>query len=101
MLRRIARRVQVTSWSAINEYVDFLRSHPEEVEALLADLLITVTDFFRDKEVFEALQQNVVPKLFKGKTSADQVRVWWSSAPPARRLYLMRDAAARACGPIG
>ena len=76
VLRRIARRVQVHELEAIDEYLDFLRGHPEEVEALLADLLITVTDFFRDKEVFEALQQNVVPKLFDGKTSADQVRVW-------------------------
>ncbi len=89
VLRRIARRVQVHELEAINEYVDFLRSHPEEVEALLADLLITVTDFFRDKEVFEALQQNVVPKLFKGKTSADQVRVWVVGCATGEEAYSM------------
>jgi two-component system, chemotaxis family, CheB/CheR fusion protein len=89
VLRRIARRVQVHELEAINEYVDFLRGHPEEVEALLADLLITVTDFFRDKEVFEALQQNVVPKLFKGKTSADQVRVWVVGCATGEEAYSM------------
>ena len=89
VLRRIARRVQVHELEAIDEYVEFLRGHPEEVEALLADLLITVTDFFRDKEVFEALQQNVVPKLFDGKTSADQVRVWVVGCATGEEAYSM------------
>src|SRR6185436_917320 len=47
VLRRIARRLQVNSIESIPRYLDFLRSHPAEARALLQDLLIGVTHFFR------------------------------------------------------
>ena len=67
LLRRIARRLQVHGLPDINAYLNFLRDHPEEVPALLRDLLITVTNFFRDRDAFESLYREVVPKLFAGK----------------------------------
>jgi len=76
LLRRIGRRLQVNELTHTSAYLKLLKEKPEEVQRLLRDLLITVTNFFRDKESFQYLEQEVIPKLFEGKTSADMVRVW-------------------------
>src|SRR5205814_1702891 len=55
ILRRIARRMQVNGVNELAAYHGFLRTHPGETGALLQDLLISVTNFFRDREAFEAL----------------------------------------------
>lgn len=74
ILRRIARRMQVNSVDDLPAYLGFLRTHPGEAGALLQDLLISVTNFFRDRAAFEALESHI-PELFKGKTQNDSVRV--------------------------
>ncbi len=76
VLRRIARRLQVHGLADLPEYLVFLRQNPDEAGELQQDLLITVTNFFRDGEAFEALEKEVIPQLFAGKTHADTVRVW-------------------------
>ena len=52
-----------------------LRTHPGETGALLQDLLISVTNFFRDRDAFDAIAQHI-PELFEHKTQNDSVRVW-------------------------
>jgi two-component system CheB/CheR fusion protein len=66
ILRRIARRMQVTRSDSPNAYYDVLRDNPDEAQALLGDLLISVTSFFRDKEAFQTLELQVIPQLFHG-----------------------------------
>jgi two-component system CheB/CheR fusion protein len=99
LLRRIARRMQVHEMHDLNAYVQFLREHPEEVSALLRDLLITVTNFFRDKETFEFLETEIVPKLFAGKGPNDQIRVWSAGCATGEEAYsiaiLLAEYAAR------
>ncbi len=97
--RRIARRVQVHGLPDVNSYLNFLHEHPEEVPALLRDLLITVTNFFRDRDAFESLYREVVPKLFAAKGANDQVRVWVAGCATGEEAYsismLLREYAAR------
>ena len=69
ILRRISRRMQVNGVDHLPEYLEFLRTHPGETGALLQDLLITVTNFFRDRETFAALEERI-PELFAGKGRA-------------------------------
>ncbi|HEX9737366.1 MAG TPA: chemotaxis protein CheB, partial [Thermoanaerobaculia bacterium] len=76
VLRRVARRMQLRQVEELDAYLELLGTDPGEVEALADDLLITVTSFFRDPEVFEALAEQVVPRLFKGKGPQDSIRVW-------------------------
>ena len=76
VLRRIARRLQVHNLLDIYSYIKVLQEDPHEINSLLRDLLITVTYFFRDKEAFDALETEVIPKLFKDKTQLDTIRVW-------------------------
>src|SRR5215469_3712379 len=87
LLRRIARRMQVRELHELNSYLTFLRDHQEEVSALLRDLLITVTNFFRDSEAFARLQKEVVPQMFAGKTGEDQVRVWSAGCATGEEAY--------------
>ena len=65
--RRVQRRMQVVQTTKLEDYVDRLQQVPDEVRALFRDLLIGVTDFFRDAEAFRALETQIVPKLFEGK----------------------------------
>src|SRR5262249_3749576 len=67
VLRRIARRMQLNYLEDLPTYIERLRERPDEVRALADDLLITVTDFFRDPEVFERLQKVEVPRIFANK----------------------------------
>ncbi len=86
VLRRIARRLQVNSLETIPEYVEFIRTHAAEARALLQDLLIGVTHFFRDHEAFAALDANV-PQLFAGKKSDDQIRAWVVGCATGEEAY--------------
>jgi two-component system, chemotaxis family, CheB/CheR fusion protein len=74
--RRVQRRMQVQQLGTVEAYVARLRQEPEEVTALFRDLLINVTNFFRDTDAFAALASSVIPALFAGRGAADTVRVW-------------------------
>ncbi|WP_412060706.1 CheR family methyltransferase [Rubrivirga sp. IMCC45206] len=87
ILRRLARRLQMTGQPGLPSYAAYLRSDPGEVQALLRDFLISVTQFFRDSEAFEALQAEVVPALFEGKGRHDQVRVWVAGCATGEEAY--------------
>jgi two-component system CheB/CheR fusion protein len=75
-LRRVQRRMQVLHLNTIDGYVECLRQQPKEVQALFRDLLINVTNFFRDADAFETLASTVIPKLFEGRGADDTVRIW-------------------------
>ncbi|MET4022691.1 CheR family methyltransferase [Bradyrhizobium sp. S3.2.12] len=75
-VRRIQRRMQVTQLATIEAYVERLRQEPAEVSSLFRDLLINVTNFFRDEAAFEALATSVIPKIFEGLGADDTVRIW-------------------------
>lgn len=86
--RRIERRMQVNDLHKLTDYLAFLGSHQAEVQALLRDLLISVTNFFRDREVWENLETNVIPVLFQGKDSVDSVvRVWVAGCATGEEAY--------------
>jgi two-component system CheB/CheR fusion protein len=72
--RRLERRMKALQVDTVEQYVQMLESQPEEADRLFKDLLIGVTQFFRDSEAFQALEREVVPKLFEGKDSGAEVR---------------------------
>jgi len=89
VLRRIARRMQVTRTEGLEDYYDFLRDNGHEAQALLSDLLISVTTFFRDRDAFEALAKHVVPHLFDGKEASDTIRVWVPGCATGEEAYTL------------
>src|SRR3954469_11074659 len=86
-LRRVQRRMQVVQIADISAYVDFLRNDQDEVQHLFNDLLIGVTEFFRDKREFEVLETQIVPKIFEGKGASQQVRVWVLGCATGEEAY--------------
>jgi two-component system, chemotaxis family, CheB/CheR fusion protein len=87
VLRRIERRLQVNGLTDLPAYRDFLQENPAEATGLLKDMLIGVTHFFRDREVFEAVERDVIPPLFKGKSARDPVRVWSAACASGEEAY--------------
>ncbi|MFZ3309167.1 MAG: chemotaxis protein CheB [Xanthobacteraceae bacterium] len=99
VLRRIARRMQVTRTVDLKEYYQALRDKSEETQALLSDLLISVTTFFRDGEAFEALATQALPELFKNKEADQTIRIWVAGCATGEEAYsfaiLLLEEAAR------
>ncbi|TPK76105.1 CheR family methyltransferase [Mesorhizobium sp. B2-4-17] len=86
-IRRVKRRMQINQMKSMNGYIDLLRKDPREVTSLFRDLLINVTNFFRDAEAFDSLEQKVIPTLFEGKTASDTVRVWVPGCATGEEVY--------------
>jgi two-component system CheB/CheR fusion protein len=86
-LRRVQRRMQVVQVEDIADYVELLRTNKEEPRALFNDLLIGVTQFFRDTREFEALEARVVPNIFANKGAGQQVRLWVLGCATGEEAY--------------
>lgn len=87
VMRRIERRLQVNGITDLQAYRDFLHLHPEETQALLQDMLISVTNFFRDKEAFDVLERDVLPPLFEGRNEQERFRVWSVGCATGEEAY--------------
>ncbi|HYJ47790.1 MAG TPA: CheR family methyltransferase, partial [Pyrinomonadaceae bacterium] len=87
VLRRIARRITVNELPDLIAYSQFMQENPGEATALLKDLLISVTNFFRDPNAFKALEREIIPKLFENKGADDQVRVWVAGCATGEEAY--------------
>ncbi len=90
--RRIARRMALHQHESMPSYVRFLAANPAEVEALYRDMLINVTSFFRDPQVFEALRTTVFPQLIKGKSAQNSIRIWVPGCSSGQEAYSLAMA---------
>lgn len=99
LLRRIQRRMQIRHVEKLNAYLDLMRGDAAEVRSLADDLLITVTNFFRDANVFEQLENDVVPQVFADRAPGESVRVWSVGCATGEEAYsiamLLLEEAAR------
>ena len=87
LVRRIERRMAMNQIAGAHQYVDYARDHPEEIEALFRDLLIGVTDFFRDPDAFNVLDTRVLPRIIANKSQYDSVRVWVCGCATGEEAY--------------
>lgn len=90
VLRRIERRMQVTTQTDLPAYYRYICEHADETKSLLDDMLIGVTNFFRDRESFESLEREVIPQLFARQNdidSAHEIRVWSAGASTGEEAY--------------
>ncbi|WP_197454706.1 PAS domain S-box protein [Stieleria varia] len=87
LARRIRRRMHVLKLSQVDAYVKFLVQDEDEPQALFRELLISVTEFFRDPDAFELLSQSVIPKLFANRVSSDTVRIWVPGCATGEEAY--------------
>ncbi len=85
--RRITRRMLLKKMPGVEEYARILREDPEEVGALYRDILINVTSFFRDSEVFDVLRDKVIPALIEDRRRHDPLRVWVLGCSTGEEAY--------------
>ncbi len=85
--RRIQRRMDFHRMQAINEYIGLLANDVNELNALYHDLLIGVTEFFRDQRTFEYLENNVIPEIFEAHAPDDEIRVWCAGCATGEEAY--------------
>lgn len=86
ILRRITRRLLVSKQESLEDYANFLRGNANELDALYSDVLISVTSFFRNPEMFEALQRDVFPTLLQQR-SDEPVRCWVLGCSTGQEAY--------------
>jgi two-component system CheB/CheR fusion protein len=99
VLRRIERRMQVNGVATLGAYRDYLRENAHERPALLKDMLISVTNFFRDREAFESLERSVIPELFASLGETDRVRAWSAGCATGEEAYSIAMLLAEAAAP--
>ena len=87
LVRRIQRRMQVLQIETVPAYVQHLREEKEENNILFRELLISVTNFFRDEDAFEALRKMVLPSLLASKAPLQPIRVWVAGCATGEEVY--------------
>ena len=87
IIRRLERRIALKNFNSIEEYLTLLNSDIYELDALYHDLLIEVTEFFRDIEAFKAIEEEVIPKLFNNPKCNGEIRVWVSACATGEEAY--------------
>ncbi|HXI27421.1 MAG TPA: CheR family methyltransferase [Vicinamibacterales bacterium] len=85
--RRIERRMTLRSVATLPQYARLMRQSPDEAVLLMKELLISVTNFFRDPSAWAAIEQRIVPRLFTNKAATDQVRVWVPGCATGEEAY--------------
>ena len=89
MFRRIERRMNVHQIDKIQNYVRFLQENPKETEILFKELLIGVTNFFRDADVWEKLKNIIFPQMFAEFPSGYAFRAWVTGCSTGEEAYTL------------
>ncbi len=87
IIRRIDRRMSVHQITDLSHYVIYLQNNPREIELLFKEMLIGVTNFFRDPESFAVLQEKAILPLLKGKEGQGVLRIWVPGCSTGEEAY--------------
>jgi two-component system, chemotaxis family, CheB/CheR fusion protein len=87
LIRRVQRRMQVLHIEDAASYVERLKTDRDELQALFHELLIGVTQFFRDPDAFEALKSSVLVSLIAGKSAGEPIRIWVPGCATGEEVY--------------
>lgn len=101
LVRRVLRRMQVVGISGFEEYQDYLEVHPEEFAELFNTVLINVTSFFRDKEAWDFLASEVIPKVLESKKGSEIVRIWSAGCASGEEAFTIAMLMIEALGEDG
>ncbi|MFT3891488.1 MAG: CheR family methyltransferase [Anaerolineales bacterium] len=89
VLRRVQRRMQLSGFDTLEAYLDYMRHNVNEANAMFNDILIGVTNFFRDAASWDALKRKVIPALFENKQEGDAIRVWTIGCSTGEEAYTL------------
>jgi len=97
--RRIERRMADRGCKTVAQYAALLEREPAEFEALVGAMLIKVTGFFRDKEMWDELSGKVLPRLLADKRPGDELRVWCAGCSTGEEAFSVAVLLAETMGP--
>lgn len=92
LYRRIERRMSVHNIAKIALYVEYLRENPIEADLLFKELLIGVTNFFRDPDAWDELKREVIPTLLKRYPTGKMLRAWSTGCSSGEEAYSLAIA---------
>jgi PAS domain S-box-containing protein len=87
LVRRIRRRMNLGSMTTPDDYARHLRDNPDEVELLQKDLLIGVTDFFRQPQAWATLERKVIAPLTETAAPGSEIRIWIPGCSSGKEVY--------------
>ncbi|WP_407494986.1 CheR family methyltransferase [Pseudooceanicola sp. MF1-13] len=87
VLRRIERRQQLSGFKQLEEYLQLLKSNPAALDELYQDILIGVTQFYRNPDAIAALRREVIDKIVAEKTEGDPIRIWVPACASGEEAY--------------
>ena len=87
--RRILRRMAINNYNSQEAYLKFLRENNHEIDLLFQDLLIPVTNFFRDPQIFENIRKSLLPLLIEKKKENQPIRIWIAGCSTGEEAYSM------------
>jgi two-component system CheB/CheR fusion protein len=87
LLRQIERRMALAAIKDLAVYLDTIRQDPQEIDRLAKDMLINVTQFFRDEKTFEVLAETVVPELIRRQPLGVPIRIWDAGCSTGEETY--------------
>ncbi len=85
--RRVERRMAVHQIPDVKEYIRFLRENTAEIKTLFKDMIITVTNFFRDPQAFEALKEKAIKEILRNKPLNSNLRIWIPGCATGEEAY--------------
>ena len=85
--RRMLRRMLIHKIKDLKQYAELLGQKNNETDLLYQDLLINVSEFFRDKEAFQMLQTKILPPLIKSKAPGETLRIWVAACATGEEVY--------------
>jgi two-component system, chemotaxis family, CheB/CheR fusion protein len=98
LIRRVTKRMQTVGVEGFGEYQDYLEVHPTEFAALFDTMLINVTEFFRDRQAWNALRSDHIPMMLAERGPDSSIRAWSAACASGEEAYSLAIALAEALG---
>jgi two-component system CheB/CheR fusion protein len=98
LMRRVQKRMQQIGIASYSDYIDFLEVHPDEFLPLFNMVLINVTGFFRDPQAWQALAEQILPRILAGKGPDEPIRCWSAGCASGEEAYTLAMLLAEALG---
>ena len=85
----LALRISILGFDGPDEYLDYLNENPEEIERLLDTVTIHVTEFFRDRDVYDALARDILPEIVARRLASPSkvIRAWSAGCSTGEEAY--------------
>jgi two-component system CheB/CheR fusion protein len=98
LMRQFKKQMQSINIDTYQSYLEYLQGHPHEYLALLNRVLINVTSFFRDRDAWDSLAAQIIPKIIASKQPNEPIRVWSAGCATGQEIYSLLILLAEALG---